>query len=887
MVRARAEEIEWGEKNSRYFLNLEKRSQRQNVITTLINDDGNTLTNAKDILNEETMFYKKLYSSCNPLDCDNCDFFQHNDYPHLNLDQQESCEGLITYDECLTVLKSMPNNKSPGTDGFPAEWYKFFYKDIAYYLINSFNFSFYQGKLSTDQRRGIIKLIPKKDKDPNFLKNWRPISLLNTDYKLATKCIASRLKNVLPNIINGDQTGFLKSRFIGENIRLALDTIDYLNFNNLPGLMFMIDFEKAFDKLEWKFVQKCFKFFNFGEDILNWLNTFYNDITSCVMNNGLASQFFNLECGVRQGCPLSPYIFIVCGELLNMSIRKEQKIKGINISDSTIKINSYADDTTLYLKDATSLRTALDILFKFEKVSGLKVNREKSEVLPLGSFRLRPPNIDDTGIKYSQGPCRLLGITFRPISNPNDLFELNFIPKFQKLKTILQIWSTRDLSPFGKITILKSLGLSQLIFLLSVLPNPPPHFIKELDTVVYNFIWSGKPDKVKRKTIIGDYVEGGLRMCHIPSLVKGLKIAWIKRLLDSNNNGKWKIFYKRHLKAFGGNFLWHCNLHPDDSRILSIKNDFIRDVVQAWFSLVHVPDLNESDNFIVWNNSHVKIDNKTVFNESWYKKGVKTVSDFISKNKVLYSYEEFARKYLIENCNFVTYFSLVHAIPAIWKKSLHENLEDDESYQNQVICDVISKDKICKKAHTMFVKKIFIPPATEEKWANITNDYNLDWKKNYGMAFKCTLSTKLRYFQYQFLLMYLPLNMFLYKVHLSDTNKCTFCNSSDETLLHFFWECRVTRKFWFDIQSQLMHNIYFVDKKDTFFGIRNPNFDQFNTLILYAKYYIYKCKYLKIRPNIAQFAQKMKFHCLVEKQIALNKDMLGKWERTWNCFNLL
>ena len=124
------------------------------------------------------------------------------------------------------------------------------------------------------------------------MKNWRPISLLNTDYKIIAKCIALRLKRVLPSIIHSDQTGFLKGRYIGENIRLALDVIEYVNDNDLSGMMFLIDFEKAFDKLEWSFIFKTLKQFNFGDDLIKWVKVFYNNISSCVMNNGHASEFF-------------------------------------------------------------------------------------------------------------------------------------------------------------------------------------------------------------------------------------------------------------------------------------------------------------------------------------------------------------------------------------------------------------------------------------------------------------------------------------------------------------------------------------------------------------------------------------------------------------------
>ncbi|KAL9974171.1 hypothetical protein ACROYT_G011182, partial [Oculina patagonica] len=116
------------------------------------------------------------------------------------------------------------------------------------------NFAYDTGQLSITQRRGIIKLIPKKDAEPYLIKNWRPLTLLNCDYKLAAKAIANRIRKYLPNVINNDQTGFIKGRFIGENIRLIDSIIRYAKEKNIPGLLLFLDFEKAFDTVEWPFI---------------------------------------------------------------------------------------------------------------------------------------------------------------------------------------------------------------------------------------------------------------------------------------------------------------------------------------------------------------------------------------------------------------------------------------------------------------------------------------------------------------------------------------------------------------------------------------------------------------------------------------------------------
>ena len=152
----------------------------------------------------------------------------------LNQTEQDTCEGLLTKTECLDALKNMECNKTPGSDGLPAEFYKVFWNDIADLFLKSLNYAHQIGQLSVTQRRGIIKLIPKKDVEPYFIKNWHPISLLNCDYKIAAKVIANRFKEVLPNLIDNDQTGFLKGRSIGENIRLIDSIIELNKLTSLP-----------------------------------------------------------------------------------------------------------------------------------------------------------------------------------------------------------------------------------------------------------------------------------------------------------------------------------------------------------------------------------------------------------------------------------------------------------------------------------------------------------------------------------------------------------------------------------------------------------------------------------------------------------------------------
>ena len=156
---------------------------------------------------------------------------------------------------------------------------------------------------------------------------------------------------MLPNLIHENQSGYIPGRNICENI---LDIVEYTKDSNKPCVLFFVDFEKAFYSLEWDFLNKCPELFNFGPELIRWVNIFYKNIQSCVINNGLCWDCFNIEHGVKQGDPLSPYLFVTAVEILGIAIRNKDSIKGIEINDLEIKLLQFADDTTAVLSDLNS-----------------------------------------------------------------------------------------------------------------------------------------------------------------------------------------------------------------------------------------------------------------------------------------------------------------------------------------------------------------------------------------------------------------------------------------------------------------------------------------------------------------------------------------------------
>ena len=195
--------IRWyneGEKNAKCFLNLEKPHCRRNTISQLKVNDNDFIYTDIEILNECESFYKNLYSP--RIECGDhlSHVFPLQESPKaLNDVEQATCEGPQKKEECLKALQDMDSDKTPGTDGLPSEFYKVFWDELADILIDALNYSHENGKLLISQRRGIIKLIPKKDAELNLVKNWRPLRLLSCDYKIATKALANRIKPFVQN----------------------------------------------------------------------------------------------------------------------------------------------------------------------------------------------------------------------------------------------------------------------------------------------------------------------------------------------------------------------------------------------------------------------------------------------------------------------------------------------------------------------------------------------------------------------------------------------------------------------------------------------------------------------------------------------------------------
>lgn len=880
ILRAKCRWVEEGEKNTKYFANLEKRNYENKIITELkINDE--LVQDQTKIIEEERRFYERLYSK------KTTNYIGSNFFPKdantLSSEEKQICEGILTDTEIQEAVKEMKNNKSPGSDGIPVEFYKLFWPDIKTHLLNSLNYSFETGKLTQLQNQGIITLIPKKDKDRTTLSNWRPITLLNTDYKIAAKSIANRIKKILPNIIHHSQTGFMQDRYIGENIRLTHDVITYANDKNLKGLIMFIDFEKAFDSLDHEFMMKTLTYLNFGTDLLQWIKLFYNNAKSCIINNGYLSSFFNIDSGTRQGCPLSPYIFIMMIEILSVMIRNSKEITGFRLYDTEVKFSAYADDVTVFL-DGTERNVAsmCKLLDYYGGASGLKVNYKKSAILRIGPLKDTTTQFcTDKDFTWTSEGVKTLGILF--LNNEAKMVELNLETRMKEMKTVLQKWKRRNLTLLGKVTVIKMLALPILTYPLINLPDPTANTIKSINTELFAFLWNNKPDKIARKVVIQNIEKGGLKMTDIGSFISASKASWVKRYTNDKNKGDWKINFRNNLKKVGGENFFYTTLNGKDLKKYFQKEDFVYHVLKHWSKIIEIKNSSNCNTLeqAIWHNSYIKQKNGDPMESTkWAKRGILQIKHIIKENQLI-SFNDLKERHNLDAEDYFIYQRVKHSIPPLWLENIVS--KQTESYIEPLIKEISKKPKCTKFFYEILLGEKNVEIITsQEKWKEILDNRDLKWEEIYQIT-KCTIDNKLKNFQYKFLHRIIPTNTFLLKVHLAPSSLCGFCLCNPETLEHLFWECQKIQSFWADLQMYLQERLLSFSKNRNKIYFGDPNYTTIeNLVILIAKKYIYNAKCNDYNISMIGFRNILKTTEKIEKQIAFKNDKINLHTKKWS-----
>ena len=731
------------------------------------------------------------------------------------------------------------------------------------------------GSFISKQRKGVIKLIPKKDKNLLKVANWRPITLLNVDYKILSKTLANRLKSVLGDIIHEDQAGFLKGRYIGENIRCILDVAEYLSANNGHGILISVDLEFAFDSVDRSFMYNTLLAFGIPEKFANMVFALYEGAYSTVCNNGYETPSFFINRGVRQGDSMSAYLFIMVIETLANAIRKNENIKGIQVYDIIFKILLYADDATIFLQDKDSMEHVIDLITKFGLCSGLRINKHKTAATGLGNFSKLNEKLHEVWIRPE--PLKILGLWFSHCKKK--MHDLNVTGKMSRMKAILNTWFTRrGLTLQGKIMTAKTLGVSLLTYPLMNL-TVTQKCLKEIDKTVFSYIWGDtKKTKIRRDVMIQDYANGGLKAPDIFSMEKMWKLSWIQRL-QSLSSGKWKTFALRELEKFGGfDYLLGSNF---DAKLLPFSLTDFWQTVFSYYSYVDEKPVKTWQDVrlqFINNNKHILVGKKSVYLASLKNSGKDQIRDWFTSSGKPNTYD--CMKKSIPKLTWLQYLQIISAIPKQWKQLL----TDSNRNRNESERFMYSKENAKKK---LIQSQLTAPIAGVKHWSEKYE--NVNWSKLFILARQMTRETKLQIFQYKILHQIIATKEKLYNWKKVESKYCANCPEFIHDTEHLFFSCPKSLDLWNSFQQLFIkyeNKQIELNSFSILFGLKSIKSEiQFwNYFILLLKFFIYKCH---IRNTICDWTAaknylrtKLKIDMYIAKKHNLTNllNQLEKWK---------
>ena len=546
------------EKITPVFLKIAKSSQSDDSLDSLLNEQSQPF-NSKDDQNEHiTGYYETIYKK--PVNEQNVTQNDINDFlgdsvnhPTVNNSKLTEAEKLtlesqITINELEKSMSESNLASAPGTDGISNKFIRHFWSFFCTPLRNYANHCFTTGQLTDSFRGAKIRLIPKKG-DTSKIKNWRPISLLNCFYKILSRVLTNRLRLYIDKLTPVCQKGYSQTRQCQEVLISVSDCVSKCNRRNIQGALLSLDISKAFDTLSHRFLDSALVFFNFGENYRRWIRLLATNRTACIiLSESKLSRSFNLERGNAQGDTISPFLFIICYQILLFKLEYDLQILGLIEEDripdtlpgvpaqvpiQTCRVFAYADDGNILVRmDVGSLRRIKEILNEFGIISGLVCNVEKTCLMQIGSNLPISQEITDLGFNIVN-EMTILGMKVG--GDP----ERNFLDILQKVHNQKLFWVRFNLSLPGRINIAKSMMYSQINYLGCILPLDITQ-LQRLSTIIEDFVKGNL--NISRKRLTTSCAEGGLGLFNLSDFLDAQRCAWIKRAQKLDDHWKRRLY---------------------------------------------------------------------------------------------------------------------------------------------------------------------------------------------------------------------------------------------------------------------------------------------------------------------------------------------------------
>ena len=468
---------------------------------------------------------------------------------------------------------------------------------------------------------------------------------------------------------------------------------------------------------------------------------------------------------------------------------------------------------------------------------------------------------------------------------------MNFNGKISKIKNTLKNWSFRGLTLIGKITVIKSLALSQLVHVFNVVENNDV-YLDQIEEIFNDFLWDGKNNKIASKTLFGNKFEGGLDMTQVHSFASSMKARWIQKLLDNEYDDLWKRIMLFELKPFGGCAIFNLNKLSLQSVAARIEDPFLKNIIMIWSNVVREPDsFGEFLEQPIWNNTLIKSGNNLLRNPKLIKSNVIRIKDIFDNITGDLKPENFFKRY-DSNFHFISHEGLSRAIPQSWKDVIEENAPYNlNQCTNGFISKFKNSEKPSKFIYNILISKIKESPlGIQGKWESREwFDNSLSWADIYLIPHNCTEDTRLKSFQYNILMRAVYTNNKLFKANMHGTELCSFCNTFSENIEHLFFEYVKTRNLYFrlrdwikeytDIEIEINHN-------NMLFGIVSAidSNTALNNIIILAKKFIFIQRAKgKTELDFNGLKNYIKYRVNVEKY-SLQNTGTNAFERKWHHF---
>lgn len=539
--KARVKRIKYGDCNSKYFHNKMKFRQRKNFIPGL-QSDGSWIDEPSSVKELIKNHFMERFAESIP----DRPSFHNLKFKTITEVQNQILTEIFTLEEIRAAVKECGSDKAPGPDGFSFEIIKHIWEIVEEDIVNFIMEFHHNSRLVKGLNASFIVLVPKVS-SPTTLEDYRPISLIGCLYKILSKLLANRLHRVIGSVVSSTQSAFLAGRQILDGVLILNETIHDLKSNNRSGFFLKADFSKAFDCVSWSYLEKVQKAMGFCQRWRSWIQCCLSSSSISVLVNGSSTDNFSTSRGLRQGDPLSPFLFLLVAEGFNALMEAaivHKLFVGVRIGTGNFRIShlQYADDTVILGENTwQNIRAAKFLLKWYELISGLSINFKKSKLFHVNcTTSWISSAASHLNCKVDKLPTSYLGLPVGASPRNYSFWK----PVILRVEKKLCAWKSRLLSVGARLTLVNSVLTSLPLFYCSLFKMPTV-VVNKLNSLIRAFFWGQSGNVKKTKWISWEKIclhksKGGLGIPNLKNRNLALLAKWWDRFCLASSDELWK-----------------------------------------------------------------------------------------------------------------------------------------------------------------------------------------------------------------------------------------------------------------------------------------------------------------------------------------------------------